>query len=616
MTLQDATLPPPTPPARPRRRAAAVAGVVGVAAVIGGGAWAWQVWSAQGPQPSEALPASTLAYVAVDLDPPGGQKVAAYNTLRRIPSLKKELGLDSKGDLREDAIASWAGDRAAMAVVPVDEPEVVAVVEVGDAAEAKKRLAEIKRDCGEDEFGYVVGERWALLAETDAIARQVSADAEGRTLAEDGDYQNLTGAAGDAGVMTAYVAPAAGKALLEAVDKDPFLAFTVIPSLLSVDPITSIIGFVSITSAFAGFDDEIVLDEEFEMPEVSPEEKRLNERMAKLDELTQAEQDALFEEMDAFYEEKFGDFEDLGEELEVEALEDEEFADEELVEEEFAELWFEDGEGPALPATMRQQLEDFSGLGGSIRFEDGSLELEVVADAFLGGYTDRYDGNEGVASIAALPADTAVAFGGGLADGWGTSAIVDGTTAFTFGFGGDSSEQEVLDAFEESTGLSVADLEDLGGDTVAFAAKAGFVDAFDEFAESEDWVRVPVAAKVTGDAEAVLAALDKISQSKDDPYFTSVRDGDDVVIGPDPAYLEELVDPERTLGDTDEFERAFADADEAAVAFFGDLGAGGWLEALAEGDLTEADVAALSNLAMTVTAEGDQQRMVLRLALD
>lgn len=591
-----------------------------MAAVIGGGAWAWQVWSAQGPQPAEALPANTLAYVAIDLDPPGGQKVAAYNALRRIPSLKKELGLDSKGDLREslvgevtaesgcdldkEAITSWAGDRAAVAVVPVGEPEVLAVVEVGDAAEAKKRLAEIQDGCGADEFGYVVGERWALLAETEAIARQVSADAEGRTLAEDGDYQNLTGAAGDAGVMTAYVAPAAGKALLEAVDEDPYLAFTVIPSLLSVDPITSIIGFASITSAFAGFDDEMVLDEEFEMPEVSAEEKRLNKRMERFDQLTPAEQEVLLEELDAFYEVKFGDFE--------------KFEDEELEDEEFEELeggWFaEDGEGPVLPANMRKQLEEFSGLGGSMRFEDGSLELEIVSDAVLGGYADRYDGNEGVSAIAALPADTAVAFGGGLAEGWGTSAIVDGTTAFTFGFGGDSSEQEVLDAFEESTGLTVADLEALGGDTVAFAAKVGFEDAFDEFAESEDWVRVPVAAKVTGDAEAVTAALDKINQSKDDPYFTSVRDGDDVVIGPDPAYLQELVDPEKTLGDSDEFQRAFPD--EAAVAFFGDLGAGGWVEAVAEGDLTEADVAALRTLSMTVSDEGDQQRMVVRLTLD
>lgn len=637
MTLNDAT-PTPTPPTRPRRRAAAVAGVVGVAAVAGGGAWAWQVWNAQGAQPAEALPANTLAYLAVDLDPPGGQKVAAFTTLRRLPTLKEELGLGSKDDLRdslvsevtsdsgcdldEDALLSWAGDRAALAVVPLDEPTVVAAVQVDDAAKARDRLDQIVRECGEGELGYVVGEKWAILAETTEIARQVAADAQGRTLAEDSDFRELTGAAGDAGVMTAFLAPESGKALLEAIDADPYVGFFVTPLLGTTDPISTIIGFASIAHAFGDLDadvDEDVLAGDLEgdlvdgMPEEfrpSPEEERLIERMDGMDELSAAEQEALMEEVDAFYEEKYGSFEEESEIVDEEDLEDyEDYED--------YEDWV-----PELPADVRRTIEDFSGLGGSVRFDDASLEVEVVTDPAIGGMEGRYDGSRAVEAMAALPADTAIAFGGGMAEGWGTKAVVDTHSAFTLGFGEGSSEKEILDDFEETTGLTVTDLEALGGDAIAFAAKDGFedvIDQLDPFSEedTEDAPAPPVAARVTGDADAIEAALDKLRDQVGDRWFKSERDGDDaVVIGADASYLEELVDPERTLGDVDAFDKAMADADDAVVASYADVDAGDWLVALSEGDLTAGDAKPLDTLSLTVTKDGDLHRLLARVTFD
>lgn len=607
VTLADA-VPPQTPaPRRPRRRAAAVAGTVAVAAIVGGGAWAWQLWAAQGPQPAEALPADTLAYVAVDLDPPGGQKVAAYQALKKIPALAKELGVGSEDDLRKSLVESiaedggcdlpwgevkdWAGDRGALAVVPVDGPQVVVALQVADPDEARSGLAKVADSCGDDEFGFAVGDGWAILAETEDVAKQVQADAQDADLAGHADFEELTGAAGDPGVVTLYAAPEAGQALLDVSEELPFLAFVAYSPLSSLDPVSALITSATFLSGFSEVVDvEAGADEggtgEVEMPETSPEEEALWERMDNYDELTRAEQKKLDKELSDFYDEKYGAMED-------------EF--EEDLDDEFDEMF-------AIPEETRKALEDFSGLGGTARFDDGGVELEIVSDPFLTGYEGMYDGTAARDAVAALPADTVVAFGAGFADGWAERAI---TRNGLFAFG--SSEAELLTSFEEATGLTPADLEALGGDTVAFGAKAGFEKTIDR-GPAED---VAVAARVTGDPEKIEAALAKLAAKKDIAEFTqSKRTDDGVVIGPNPSYLAELVDPDETLGDTDGFEDAVSDADDALAIAYSDLGAGDWFQTLVEDELEPEDVAALSTFGMSVTEEGEQYRYVARLSLD
>src|SRR5690349_21277087 len=60
-----------------RKRLIAVGAIVAGGAVVAGGAWAATSFFATGSQPSEALPDSTIAYMSVDLDPSGGQKIEA-----------------------------------------------------------------------------------------------------------------------------------------------------------------------------------------------------------------------------------------------------------------------------------------------------------------------------------------------------------------------------------------------------------------------------------------------------------------------------------------------------------------------------------------------------------
>ena len=601
VTLADA-LPSPEPaPRRPRRRAAATAGVVVVAAVVAGGAWAWQAWSSQGPQPAEALPANTLAYLAVDLDPPGGQKVAAYDALRSVPSLKKELGLGSTDDLREsivDAIdsdggcdlswkdvKSWAGDRGAVAVVPQDGLQVVVVLQVSDADKARSGLGRTADDCGG--FGFTVGEKWAVLAEDDQVAKQVVSDTKGANLAEDGTFQELTGAAGDPGVLTMYAAPALGKALLDDEDASDVLGFFSWSPVTSLDPVAGLVSSVTFLSAFAT-DFEGDADGDFD-EEFTPEQQRVMDLMDEYEDLTPTQQKQLDADMaKAFH------YDEVGPEGDAEPI------DEDQIDDELEDLF-------QVPEKVRKQVENFSGLGGVARFDDGGLELEIVADPFLTGYESTYDATVARDAVAALPADTVLAFGAGFKDGWAKPMVTRGGF-FTSG----STDAELVDGFREATGLSPEDLEALGGDSVAFAAKKGFAKAL----EDEDLAKVTIAARVTGDPAKIEAALAKLAAQDDlGVVAKSVRTDDGVVIGPNPSYLAELVDPDRTLGDLERFQDATADADDAMVITYADFD-DSWLPMVSEGDLSPEDAAAFGTTGISVTEDGGRHRLVARVTLD
>ena len=205
---------------------------------VGVGAWAAYGFLTTGPQPSEALPADTLGYVSIDLDPSGGQKIEALKTLNKFPAFKDYVGISPDDDLvktlfdkiqdeagcdsldYEDDIEPWVGDRAAVAGVDLggDTPEAVFVVQVKDAEKAEAGLDKIKDCSGGDEGGWAIEGDWAIVAESDKIADKVVAETKKGSLADDEDFKKWTGEAGDPGVMTMYAGPEAGDYLADHAD--------------------------------------------------------------------------------------------------------------------------------------------------------------------------------------------------------------------------------------------------------------------------------------------------------------------------------------------------------------------------------------------------------------
>ncbi|HEY3531274.1 MAG TPA: DUF3352 domain-containing protein [Nocardioides sp.] len=235
-------LPPEQPTAtdapRPRRRRRAwwIGGGVVALLGLGAGAWAALNFFQQGAQPAEALPASTVAYLSIDLDPAGGQKIDAFRTLNKFPAFKNEVGVNSVDDIRRKVgesmlsdtgctnltydhdIEPWLGERAAVAAVDDggSSPDMVVVVQVTDEGKARDAIAAIDAcDHQEDTAGFVIHDGWAVVAQSQKVADEVSAAAGKGTLADDATYQKWTKAVGEAGVLNAYASPDAGRVLAE-----------------------------------------------------------------------------------------------------------------------------------------------------------------------------------------------------------------------------------------------------------------------------------------------------------------------------------------------------------------------------------------------------------------
>jgi hypothetical protein len=213
------------------RRGWFIFGGLATAVVVGAGAYAAAQFFATGAQPAEVLPATTIGYASIDLDPSGTQKIEALRTLNKFPAFKEEYGLDADDDIRRkifeeldlpegchlsyDAdIEPWLGERMAVAAVDAGakEPEVVAVIQVKDRDAADEALTTL-RDCGDGEAsgGWVFDGDWVIVAEELEDAQAVADANDEGTLADDEDFKTLTSAAGDAGIVALYAAPEAGK---------------------------------------------------------------------------------------------------------------------------------------------------------------------------------------------------------------------------------------------------------------------------------------------------------------------------------------------------------------------------------------------------------------------
>jgi hypothetical protein len=476
-------------------------------AVVGAGAWAAWSFFATGPQPAEALPASTIAYVSVDLDPSGGQKIEAVRTLRKFPAFKDQIGLDTDDDIRQrifeeiqgtgacedldygDDIEPWLGDRMAIAAVDTGEdlPSPVIVLQVSDEDAADEGMQKVK-DCsggdGEASGAWAIHDGWALLGETQDMVDEIADDAAeaGQVLADNLDeFMNPF-----AGLPEAY----SGSASSAACPAPCMGLSSVVPT-----------------------------------------------------EVTRAS----------------------------------------------------------------EALKDFQGMAATLRFDDGSLELEVAADP--GKSQDALDADRGGDVLATLPDDTAAAIGMGFADGW-FGDLLDQTS----GQLGGMSSDELLDEMAAQTGLDLPDdVETLMGESAALSLGGDF--DLERFVNSDDGSDVPIGLKVQGDPDAIESVLDKMRPQMGSASSIVDSDSEDdmIAIGPDGDYRERLLD-DGDLGDSEVFENVVREADDAAAVVFVNFDAGDWLTSIAEQDPEVAEnLKPLQGLGISTWLEDDASHLVLRI---
>jgi hypothetical protein len=536
-------------------------GLIGAAAV-GVGAWAAYAFISTGPQPAEALPANTLGYLSVDLDPSGGQKIEALRTLNKFPKFKDDVGVGTDDDIKKelverildeascddldygDDIEPWIGDRAAVAAVDVgnDSPDAVVVLQVTDADKADAGLELIRR-CGQgamsdnsgggsdestsEEPGWVIEGDWAVIADSEDTATQVADAATDGSLADDEDFQHWTDEAGDSGVVTMYAGPSLGDYVAD--HAEDFLGFP--------------FGMSSTDCAFAslpGEDDGTVTD------------------------------DGCAEDGTA----------DSG------------AADSEL------------------PDSVKQTLEDFKGVAGTLRFDDGSIELE-----FAGGGAEQvpfFSGETTDDVITTLPGDTAAAFGVGFADNW----FGDLLDFYAPMVGGTEALDDFIQQMSEETGLDIPDdVESLLGDAAVLAVDSD-IDP-DAVVNSTDGSEVPVAVKVKGDPDEIEAVLEKLrAQAPEDEtlVFDSDSEGDFVAIGPNADYRAKVLE-DGDLGDNDVFEDVVREADSATTVLFVNIDElQDLIEEAASGDQELVDnVKPLSGFGISTWSDDDTAHSVVRI---
>lgn len=501
-------------------------GVVGLAAV-GVGAWAAVSFMTTGPQPAEALPDGTLAYLSVDLDPSGGQKIEALRTLNKFPAFEDEVGIDTDDDIRkaifdeiqgeldcpgldfEDDVEPWLGDRAAVAAVGSggETPDPVFVLQVKDAEAADKGMKALQEcataEGGDAEGGWSIEGDWAVIAETDEIAESVSEDAAEASLADDEDFQKWVGEAGDSGIVTMYAGPALGDYLAEHTE--------------------DLFGF-----PFGGLGTSL-------------------ECVASPDGVSGSPDDDCYEG------------------------------------------GLDGGTSSMVSDDMKQKLEDFKGMAGVLRFDDGSVELEFATAGDVAG-SNLLASNAGGDTISSLPADTAAAIGVGFSQGWFGDLLE--IYAPYLGLGGDL--DSLIEELEAETGLVLPDdIETLFGDSAALALGSDF-DPEVVF-ESSDGSEVPVALKVDGDPEEIEAVLDKLrDQVPPDEalVFDADAQGDTIVIGPNEDFRKQVLE-DGGLGDSSVFQDVVREVDDASVVLFVNLDE---LQDLVEESLGEFDQDVVDNL--------------------
>lgn len=472
----------------------AVVSAVVVALLAGSAFAAYKLLFATGTQAAEALPASTLGMVTLDLNPSAGQKVSAIRTLRKFPALRDELGIEDDDDLRElvfeealadkcddldyaDDVEPWLGKKVALGAVDLDgTPAPVLALEITDKSGAESGMEKVV-ECGEpgDDFFWTVTDDYVIASDSQEHADAIVDAAAEKSLADDAAYQQWSDELGDAGVVNFYVAEGAKRYLVDA------------------------------------------------MAEGGP--------LGQLDDLAPG---------------GTGDLPDGFPSDEPENKED-------------------------LRKAVEEQLEEFTGMAGTVRFADGGMELAVTAS----GMKD-YTGESAVGEqVGKLPADTAALLAFSV-PGDLVERIVDQVESVL----GEDEVSRGLAQLESEIGITPDDVQTLLGKALTLSLGGDAPASLEELSGPGD---LPFGLLIGGESEEIGAVVEKIESRfgaslGDLPLATKEGDGK-FALAANEEYADALLASGK-LADDGTFKTAVPEADKAQAVFFVDFDSE-WVEAIA-----------------------------------
>jgi hypothetical protein len=197
-----------------------ITGVAVVAALaVAGGAYAVVASVSSGTdEAARHLPADTLAVASINLDPGGGETLAALKFLRNFPSiaanssglnlgdgLLKPVFQNSPGGVNFDRdVKPWIGDHLAIAADPQNgKIHAIAAIQTTDDGTAKTDLARLASS--QSRFGYVVTDGYAIISDSPAAAQRAATDAKQSALGGTGSYNSDVSALPGGAIATAWV---------------------------------------------------------------------------------------------------------------------------------------------------------------------------------------------------------------------------------------------------------------------------------------------------------------------------------------------------------------------------------------------------------------------------
>lgn len=267
-------------------------------------------------------------------------------------------------------------------------------------------------------------------------------------------------------------------------------------------------------------------------------------------------------------------------------------------------------------AVLKDQLADFDGLAGAIRFADGGMEL-AIATSGIGQFGAQYSvGKE----IGSLPADTALATGFSIPKDYARD-LVDQLTC-----GVSDEDVNLVAEVEAATGLELpGDLADLLGSAITFSVGGDAPPNLDQVKGPDD---LPFALALHGDTgriKAVIAKIEKhLGTTLEEQFGTGVQTSDSLlVVSPSTGYADLLLN-KGGLAESEDFQDAVPEAEKSAAIFYLAFDSG-WRTALLDlareqglgaDDLTGADqnTEPLKSLGISTWVEDGTSHILLKLA--